>query len=877
MFEYINKNSLFLNNILFLMIMKNLFIYLTILVSFSYSQNISPFLEKKISNLSQKEFVPITIELKEKIDIKKLKNEFKINNTPIKKRASLVAKKLQEKYKKSQKKLLEIIIINPNDYKNLHQFWAVNMIYLESTPLLIKKLKNHSLINKIDIEMGQMEPIDSESLTHLQIHGGNSTEPGIEAINIRPLWDMGYTGKGTLVFNYDTGVWATHPAFSERFFGNFYPMEQCWDGYFSDNPNGVNDHGTHTMGIIGGLVEETNDTIGSSFNCYWIANDFVTSTVEELPPVVDMVTSFEWSLNPDGDLSTDYDVPDVINNSWRWYNPIDTVQCEGYIVDLMNVIELAGIGNIFSAGNDGPNNEGVKAPQRINSNLVNTFCVGSVNANAEELMISTFSTRGPTQCPSEVEALEIYPEVSAPGQAIRSASGENGFDIKSGTSMAAPHVTGCFLLLKEAFPFLSGEEILLAIYYTAVDLGEEGEDNIYGMGIIDGLAAFNYLAEIYEPVVPNNNAEDISIINILNCPEKISCQNSFNPTVIIKNHGNTIIEGLKISYYNSEILENEFIFSETNIDSEEELEINLPLIENYNYGDVELCFVVTPLNSIEELDYHNNRKMVRFKHKPIFELPYYEDFENGINLNNWHIINHDFSRSWESIETSGIENSDSSIYVNLFGYNPRDGQKDELISPVINLSGDTIQMNFSLSYQKYTNSSKQDSLQIFVSDDCGNSFQNMIFEKGGDDLNTWEIQSENFIPYEENHWRQENITLSDFTNQDILLKFVTTNYRGNNIVVDNINIINEYSLNLNYSLIKSNIIYPNPTNGGVQIYLKNNSINRFIITNSIGQIILKDEILNSKIQLDLSDQPKGIYFINFISDDNLETKQIILL
>ena len=37
--------------------------------------------------------------------------------------------------------------------------------------------------------------------------------------------------------------------------------------------------------------------------------------------------------------------------------------------------------------------------------------------------------------------------------------------------MAAPHVTGCFLLLKEAFPFLSGEEILLAIYYTANDLG----------------------------------------------------------------------------------------------------------------------------------------------------------------------------------------------------------------------------------------------------------------------------------------------------------------------------------------------------------------------------------------------------------------------
>ena len=682
--------------------MKNLFLCFLITFSFSYSQNISSFLEEKISTSTENEFIPIIIELKEKIDFEKLKNEFEINKTPIKKRASIVAKNLQDKYKESQEKLLEIIKLNPYDYKSLYQFWAINMIYLESTPFLIKQLENNSLIKKIDIEIGKMKPINSESVTNLQIHGGNSTEPGIEAINIRPLWDMGYTGKGTLVFNYDTGVWPTHPAFSERFFGNFYPMEQCWDGYFSDNPNGVNDHGTHTMGIIGGLVEETNDTIGSSFNCYWIANDFVTSTVEELPPVVDMVTSFEWALNPDGDLSTNYDVPDVINNSWRWYNPIDTLQCEGYIVDLMNVIELAGIGNIFSAGNDGPNNEGVKAPQRINTNLVNTFCVGSVNANSENLMISTFSTRGPTQCPSEGGSLEIYPEVSAPGQAVRSASGENGFDVKSGTSMAAPHVTGCFLLLKEAFPFLSGQEILLAIYYTAVDLGEEGEDNVYGMGIIDGFAAFNYLATMYEPIIPNNNLEDISITKILNYPEEISCQNYFNPTIVIKNHGESIIEGVKISYFNSEIFQNEFIFSETTINPGEEIEIILPIIENYEYGDIELCFLAEPLNTIEELDYHNNRRMVRFKHKPIFELPYYEDFENGINADNWHIINSDFSRTWESVETSGIENSDNSIYVNLFGYNPRDGQKDELISPVINLSGDSIQMNFNLSYQKYT-------------------------------------------------------------------------------------------------------------------------------------------------------------------------------
>ena len=857
--------------------MKKILLFLFSISFITFSQNISPSLESKMSQIKTKEYIPVIIELNEKIDLYQLKVDFEIDKIKIKERASILAKKLQNKYKKSQEELLKKITLYPNDYKDLHQFWAVNMIYLKATPKLIKKLENDILIKSIDIELGSMQIIESKSNPQHELSGGNGTEPGIEAINVRPLWEMGYTGKGTLVFNYDTGVWPTHPAFSNRFFGNFYPMEQCWDGYFSDTPNGFNDHGTHTMGIIGGLISETNDTIGSSFECYWIANDYVTSTVEELPPVVEMVTSFEWSLNPDGDLSTSFDVPDVINNSWRWYNPIDTVQCEGYIVELMNVIETAGIGNIFSAGNDGPNNAGVKAPQRINTNVVNTFCVGSINANAEDLMISTFSTRGPTQCPSEEGSLEIYPEVSAPGQAVRSASGENGFDVKSGTSMAAPHVTGCFLLLKEAFPFLSGEEILLAIYYTAVDLGEEGEDNIYGMGIIDGLAAFNYLAEMYDPVLPNNNFEDISITQISNVPDKISCQNSFEPIIKIKNHGNSIIDGIKISVINNESIINEFIFSEISIGAGEELEINLESIDNYNYGDVELCFIVESLNFINEIDYHNNRRMLRFKHKPIFELPYFENFELGINLDHWNIINSDFSRTWKTIETSGIENSDSSMYVNLYGYNPRDGQKDELISPAINLSGDSINLSFSLSYQKYTNSSKQDTLQVFISTDCGVTFENIIYEKGGDDLSTWEVETENFIPIEEGHWRTESIQLNEFADQKVLLKIVTTNYRGNNIVIDNINLFNENELNIINVSNSKNHIYPNPTNGKINIELNDKSIKSFVIVNSLGQIIIEKKVSNYRIRENLSNQPKGIYYINLLGNEKNQIKQIIIL
>ena len=59
-----------------------------------------------------------------------------------------------------------------------------------------------------------------------------------------------------------------------------------------------------------------------------------------------------------------------------------------------------------------------------------------------------------------------------------------------GTSMASPHAAGALLLLKEAFPTLTGEQFKLALYNTASDLGDPGEDNKFGMGMIDVFSRF---------------------------------------------------------------------------------------------------------------------------------------------------------------------------------------------------------------------------------------------------------------------------------------------------------------------------------------------------------------------------------------------------
>ena len=58
-------------------------------------------------------------------------------------------------------------------------------------------------------------------------------------------------------------------------------------------------------------------------------------------------------------------------------------------------------------------------------------------------------------------------------------------DYASGTSFAAPVVSGAIATIKEAFPYMKSEEITQLLFVTAQDLGETGVDSVYGWGLLD--------------------------------------------------------------------------------------------------------------------------------------------------------------------------------------------------------------------------------------------------------------------------------------------------------------------------------------------------------------------------------------------------------
>jgi len=103
--------------------------------------------------------------------------------------------------------------------------------------------------------------------------------------------------------------------------------------------------------------------------------------------------------------------------------------------------------------------------------------VYAVSATTEDDQLADFSARGP-----EVP-------FCAPGEGITSFLPGGQTATRSGTSFAAPHVTGTLALILSAFPSLSAPQAVDVLRGSLVDLGPRGADASFGQGLIDAFEA----------------------------------------------------------------------------------------------------------------------------------------------------------------------------------------------------------------------------------------------------------------------------------------------------------------------------------------------------------------------------------------------------
>ena len=78
-----------------------------------------------------------------------------------------------------------------------------------------------------------------------------------------------------------------------------------------------------------------------------------------------------------------------------------------------------------------------------------------------------------------------YIAVAAPGVDILVPAPEGSYQVTTGTSVAAAHVSGIVALLLERNPNLSPDAIRSALMATAKPLGPKGRNKLFGAGLVD--------------------------------------------------------------------------------------------------------------------------------------------------------------------------------------------------------------------------------------------------------------------------------------------------------------------------------------------------------------------------------------------------------
>lgn len=480
----------------------------------------------------------ILILFSDQVDILDLEQQLIAQRYSVAQRAQAINRALREHADATQpllvNRLSEVSGVVP---ESITRFWVSNILFLDTDQAGLAAISQWPEIELIDwnAPLEKEETINEGPAPMVQPDG---TEPGLLAIGADFMWEMGYTGYGQVAFTSDTGVDPDEPAIKSQWRGHVEDLQSSWynNTGAAPLPYDCDDHGTHVTGTILGLDRFTNDTIGVAFNAQWVGAAILCGIGTE-----DNIEAFQWALDPDGNPDTVEDMPDAINNSWR--DPGIGNDCNNVYIPILNALEAAGVAVVFSAGNEGPGSTTITPPKYLNTDLVNTFAVGALNGSSTSLTIADFSSRGPSICGGD-SSLLIKPEVSAPGVSVRSCV-PGGYSFFSGTSMACPHTVGALLLLKEAFPYLSGTDLKLALYFSAIDLGEPGEDNVYGMGIINLENAFNYLlAEGYVPVSPQVN-HDANLFCVR--AAELQCQEGVYLRVWVENGGQNDLNALDIT------------------------------------------------------------------------------------------------------------------------------------------------------------------------------------------------------------------------------------------------------------------------------------------------------------------------------------------
>ncbi|MGV3539287.1 MAG: choice-of-anchor J domain-containing protein [Rufibacter sp.] len=373
---------------------------------------------------------------------------------------------------------------------------------------------------------------------------------------------------------------------------------------------------------------------------------------------------------------------------------------------------------------------------------------------------------------------------------------------------------------------------------------------------------------------------DAALVNI-SSPGPVVCAANVSPVVELRNRGSQTLTSAQLTYK----IENGTVqtFSWTgNLASYQSVQVTLPTI-SVTPGTHTLTVTITSRNNAStDAAVGNDAYSVGFQ---VFgmDLPLSQGFEGTtFPPAGWTVSNPDGGVTWDRT-TKAAKAGTASAFMYNFEYEAA-GQADELVLPPLNLTTRTApKLTFQLAYALFSQAGYSDTLEVWISTNCGTSYQR-VYQKAGRNLTTtgtpYYVEDE-FVPTA-TQWRLETIDLAAYaTAATALIKFRHITDFENNLYIDEVK-VDGVPLGAAEELALQTLqISPNPTTGMVQITSPEASIQQIEVLDALGKVVQQETYgrrnKGQPLQLTMQNNPNGFYLLRLTTDKGVAVRRIMLV
>jgi len=145
-------------------------------------------------------------------------------------------------------------------------------------------------------------------------------------------------------------------------------------------------------------------------------------------------------------------------------------------------------------------------------------------------------------------------DISAPGVNILTTSHTGEYGYASGSSLAAPYVSGVAALALALNPILTADQIKEILYSTATDLGDAGLDDYYGYGLVNAKAALAAVSPIeYQTHVQNVGWQDYVSQGLLDASADAGISGTVGQGLRAEAFSLSLTNGMEGIYYDAHV------------------------------------------------------------------------------------------------------------------------------------------------------------------------------------------------------------------------------------------------------------------------------------------------------------------------------------